>query len=412
MAKIICVITVLSVLLLNSCKTIFKVSPYQSYVKSLKSTGLDITTMGQKWVNIGKSVLSNPNSKLKFPFKEEIFFGQELPAAIAYQIAYKKSSKIKFSISTSGKNGVFLDFFEGIENRKGITNEYLIDTIFTYESDKDQVLMLRLQPQLLINEHVVVEIVEQPKLGFPVKNGNNKDIKSFWGVDREGGARKHEGVDIFNKRGTPILAVADGTVNRVQTTNLGGKVVWQRLGLMGPSIYYAHLDSQLVVEGQKIIKGAVLGLMGNTGNANTTSPHLHFGIYTADGAIDPIDYIFKTDTIPGKVKPESKYLGKELMLNGKDEILPVKVLAVSTNNITYQHHSTEIIRKENLNINKQKLKFLVNPDATYILETPAIEAVPIGKFNANDFYSVLGYVNGFLYLEQKEIKGWVSRKTN
>ncbi len=366
--------------------------------------------MGQKWMNIGESVLSNPNSELKFPFKEEIFFRQDAPAAIAYQIAYQKSKKIKISISTSGKNGIFLDFFEGIENRKSITSEYLTDTTLIYESDKDQVLLLRLQPQLLINEHVIVEIVEQPKLGFPVKNGNNKDIKSFWGVDREGGARKHEGVDIFNKRGKPILAVADGTINRVKITNLGGKVVWQRLGLMGPSIYYAHLDSQLVTEGQKVKKGEVLGLMGNTGNAISTSPHLHFGIYTSGGAINPLDYIFKTDTIPGKVKPENKYLGKEIMIKDKGGVLPVTLLAVSTNNITYQDYSTKIIQKESLDINRQKIKMSADPDAVYLFESPDKEATPIGRFSPSKSYAVLGYKIDFLYLEQNDVKGWVSKK--
>lgn len=410
MTKIGLYISVLSILLFASCKTIFKTSPYQSYVQSLKNTGLDVTSMGKQWISVGESVLNNPNTQIKFPFKEEIFFRQEKPAAVAYQIAYKKSSKIKFSINTSDQHGVFLDFFESQENKKSILSEYLKDTTFTYENNSDQVIVLRLQPHLLINEHVTVEIVEQPKLAFPVQNGKNNDIKSFWGVDREDGARKHEGVDIFNKRGTPILAVEDGTIDRVQTTNLGGKVVWQRLGLMGPSIYYAHLDSQLVSDGQKVSKGEVLGLMGNTGNAISTSPHLHFGIYTSGGAIDPIAYIQIKDTIPGKVKIESKYLGKELMVKEKEGILPVHILAVSTNSITYQDYTYEVNQKENLNINNQKIRLVANTDAAYLLDSPKSEAVPIAKFEPKESYLVLGSLNSFIYLEQKNIKGWVLAK--
>lgn len=195
-----------------------------------------------------------------------------------------------------------MDFFENLDDRKRILSVFVKDTTFTYQNNDDQILMLRLQPHLLINEHVTVEIAEQSKFVFPVKSGKNSDIKSFWGVARDGGARKHEGVDIFKKRGTPILAVADGVVNRVQVTSLSGKVVWQRLGFAGPSIYYAHLDSQLVSEGQKVKKGEVLGLMGNTGNAISTSPHLHFGIYTSGGAIDPLDYIFYKGYGAGKDK--------------------------------------------------------------------------------------------------------------
>ncbi|MFC5283899.1 M23 family metallopeptidase [Pedobacter alpinus] len=410
MTKNICYIIVLSLLFITSCKTIFKISPYQSYVESLKSTGLNTTNMGQKWTKVGDSVLSNPNNGLSFPFKEEIFFREEAPAAIAYQISYQKSKKIKISISTSNKNGVFLDFFEGIENRKNITSKHLKDTILVYESDKDQVLLLRLQPQLLINEHVIVEILEQPKLGFPVKNGKNNDIKSFWGMDRDGGERKHEGVDIFNKRGTPIIAVEDGVVSRVQITNLGGKVVWQRLGFAGPSIYYAHLDSQTVSEGQKVKKGEVLGLMGNTGNARTTSPHLHFGIYTSSGAIDPLNYIFKKDSVPGKLKADSKYLGKEIMLTENDQVLPVKILAISTSSVTYQDIEGNVSRNEVLNIYNKKIKRPANPSSAYLLEKPAADGVAIGKFDPTEYYAVLGFKNSFVYLEQNNVRGWVAAK--
>ena len=59
------------------------------------------------------------------------------------------------------------------------------------------------------------------------------------------------------------------------------------------SVYYAHLDEQLVSQGQRVKKGDTLGLVGNTGNAKHTPPHLHFGIYTYNGAIDPLPFINK-----------------------------------------------------------------------------------------------------------------------
>lgn len=410
MKKVTYLLLILSFTMLHSCKTIFKTLPYQSYKQSLKTTGLDATNMGQQWLKAGESVIINPNNQLKMPYKEEIFFREEQPSAIAYQILHKESSKLKFKITTSNKNGVFLDFFEGQENPKNIVSAYLKDTAFVYENNQDQVLILRLQPQLLTNEHVTVEIIEEPKFGFPVKNGKNNDIKSFWGMDRDGGERKHEGVDIFNKRGTPILAVEDGTISRVQITNLGGKVVWQRLGFAGPSIYYAHLDSQTVSEGQKVKKGEVLGLMGNTGNAITTSPHLHFGIYTSGGAVDPLNYISKKDSIPAKFVADSKYLGKELMLAEKDQVLPVKILAISTNNVTYQGYEGSVNRNEALNIYNKKIKQTANPSSAYLLEKPEVEAVATGKFDATKKYAVLGFKDSFVYLEQNNVRGWVAAK--
>ena len=58
----------------------------------------------------------------------------------------------------------------------------------------------------------------------------------------------------------------------------------------GRSFYYAHLDSQLVRRGQRVQPGDTVGLVGNTGNARTTPPHLHFGLYQR-GPVDPYPYL-------------------------------------------------------------------------------------------------------------------------
>jgi murein DD-endopeptidase MepM/ murein hydrolase activator NlpD len=57
-------------------------------------------------------------------------------------------------------------------------------------------------------------------------------------------------------------------------------------------LYYAHLDRHAVSAGQRVRKGEIVGFIGNTGNARTTAPHLHFGIYRrGQGAIDPLYYV-------------------------------------------------------------------------------------------------------------------------
>jgi len=88
-------------------------------------------------------------------------------------------------------------------------------------------------------------------------------------------------------------------VTRVQTTGLGGKQVWLR-DAMGHNFYYAHLDSQLVREGQQVAPGDTLGLVGNTGNARTTPPHLHFGIYQR-GPHDPWPFVYEPTARPSRV---------------------------------------------------------------------------------------------------------------
>ncbi len=406
-------IIILLVFVITSCQTIFNISPYESYVKSLESSGIAKSTMGRKWISSGENALLSPNESIKPPFKSEIFFREIAPTAISYQFEYKENSKLTFRINSKGNdnNGVYIDIFENEPNKNRVKNFYVKDTIFIYEANDSKNLILRIQPQLLVNQHVALEIIENPKLAFPVKNGSNKDIQSFWGVDRDGGQRKHEGVDIFNKKGTPILAVEDGTISRVETTSLGGKVVWQRLGLLGQSIYYAHLDSQVVGTGQEVKKGDVLGFMGNTGNAKYTPSHLHFGIYTGSGAIDPLMYIQKRDTIPSKLKLSEKYLGNEVVIKTENAQTPINILSISSGAINYEDYSGKLLNVAQLNINNiVKGKF--KPDATfqYIVDEPISDGIPIAKFNANDTFKILGYVDYYLYIEQNEVKGWVLKE--
>ncbi|WP_082830785.1 M23 family metallopeptidase [Cochleicola gelatinilyticus] len=141
-----------------------------------------------------------------------------------------------------------------------------------------------------------LKIYTQPTYGFPVSGAGNKNIQSFWADPRDGGSRSHEGVDIFAKRGTPVVAITDGRVSSTGDRGLGGKQVWLRDGLFGKTMYYAHLDSIATTTGKRVKQGDTLGFVGNTGNARTTAPHLHFGIYkTASGAINPLPYIKRTD---------------------------------------------------------------------------------------------------------------------
>ncbi|MGB3608012.1 M23 family metallopeptidase [Psychroserpens sp.] len=131
----------------------------------------------------------------------------------------------------------------------------------------------------------------EPSFNFPVSGKDNAAIQSFWGAARGGGTRSHKGIDIFAKRGTPAVASTDGFISNTGNRGLGGKQVWLRDGIFGQSLYYAHLDSIAVSAGSRVKRGDTLGYVGNTGNARTTSPHLHFGIYTRSGAVDPLPFV-------------------------------------------------------------------------------------------------------------------------
>jgi murein DD-endopeptidase MepM/ murein hydrolase activator NlpD len=152
---------------------------------------------------------------------------------------------------------------------------------------------VRIQPQLATAGAYSVRIAAQPLLAFPMQGSSLRAIQSGFGVERDGGRRAHRGVDIFAPRGTTALAAADGWIMRVATTKVGGNVVWMQPMFDGMRLYYAHLDTQLVVPGQFVRAGEPIGTVGNTGNAITTPPHLHFGVYWRQrgGARDPSAFL-------------------------------------------------------------------------------------------------------------------------
>lgn len=133
---------------------------------------------------------------------------------------------------------------------------------------------------------------------FPVEGRDAGAIRSEWG-DPRGGGRRHEGVDIFAPRGTPVLAATDGVIVSVRHTPIGGKVIWMRPDGEDLELYYAHLDRQDVRPGERVRAGDRIGLVGNTGNARGTSPHLHFGVYRNGGrvAINPDSWLARTSPV-------------------------------------------------------------------------------------------------------------------
>jgi len=165
----------------------------------------------------------------------------------------------------------------------------------------------------------------------PVKGASNKSIGSFYGDPRDAGKRKHEGIDIFAPKGTPVLAPADGVVAQVGNSKLGGKTVWMNDVKRGHSYYFAHLDSQMVRTGKKVKQGDVLGTVGNTGNAKYTPSHLHFGVYQRTSK-DPIAYIRTMEKLVNEITPDTLFQSLVFRVNKKHVALhsgPSKKLATS-----------------------------------------------------------------------------------
>ncbi|HVR44829.1 MAG TPA: M23 family metallopeptidase [Thermoanaerobaculia bacterium] len=123
---------------------------------------------------------------------------------------------------------------------------------------------------------------------LPVANLHPRTLSDSWGAPRDGGRRRHRGIDIFAPRGTPIVAVADGVVTYIGNQPKGGRCLWLATET-GLSFYYAHLDRWApgLYEGMSVRQGVTLGFVGNTGNALTTPPHLHFSVVDGDDSVNP-----------------------------------------------------------------------------------------------------------------------------
>lgn len=160
-----------------------------------------------------------------------------------------------------------------------------------FESEKAGLYKVVFQPEIEANTPFSISVTKSPAYLFPVMGGKNVDIGSYYGDMRDGGKRNHQGVDIFAKKGTPVVAAINGSIGFTGEKGLGGKQVWLRDPKRRQSLYYAHLDS-IKPNIDRVKQGDTLGFVGNTGNARTTPSHLHFGIYTQGGAIDPIGYVY------------------------------------------------------------------------------------------------------------------------
>lgn len=125
---------------------------------------------------------------------------------------------------------------------------------------------------------------------FPIVGG--AAFSNDWGGPRPGG-RSHQGIDLFATAGTPVVAISDGTLFRVGWNRVGGWRFWLR-DRWGNEFYHAHLSAfaPAAREGAVVKAGTVIAFVGNTGDARTTPPHVHFEIHPGGGGpIPPFAYV-------------------------------------------------------------------------------------------------------------------------
>jgi murein DD-endopeptidase MepM/ murein hydrolase activator NlpD len=266
-------------------------NPHHAYLQSLQRSGIAETTLGRAWRDASARAIQSPQ-RTALPARHTAVFGSGSPHAAGFRVTLKRGQRVDVTatVEAATPTQAFVDVFspdQDVPQHRGGGFRGI-----DYEAERDGDVIVRVQPELLRDGRLDISLRAAPSLRFPVANARARDLQSVFGDPRDAGNRRHEGVDIFATRGTPVVAATSGLVTRVNRTGIGGNVVWVWDPSRGLMFYYAHLDEQHVTAGTRVSSGDVLGTVGNTGNARSTAPHLHFGIYQrGSGAIDPYWFI-------------------------------------------------------------------------------------------------------------------------
>ena len=291
-------------------------TPREDYDAALDAAGLGASIAVRDWRAAGLRARDSALA-LSAPFREAGYLAPDRADARGYLIQVRRGQRLsaRFAVRGARAARLFADLYE-VPEVGAAAFEHLASADsgmaeIGHEIRRDGAVVLVLQPELLSGGRYEIEVALEPTLSFPVSGHDAEAIQSRFGADRDAGRRRHEGVDIFAPRGTPVVAAAAGLATWVGTNELGGKVVMVRDRGRGEGHYYAHLDTQLVTEGTIVSIGDMLGRVGNTGNARTTPPHLHFGIYARGrGAIDPVPYLVPPDSVAGPPSADLEQLGE------------------------------------------------------------------------------------------------------
>lgn len=402
---------------------------HEKYGDRLTDAGLRQSQLGNLWFTAASNSLQQPVS-ITLPYKETGYFATDKPSAAGYAFNLRRGEQLQLSVVVTPVSGVqfFTELWQATEmpgSYKLLTAADTITRQIKYEAETDGRYIIRLQPELLHGVEYTVSLITAPSLAYPVSEIGKPRLISPWGVGRDGGARSHEGIDIGAPRGTPLLAVANGYVNRVGENNLGGKVVFLRPANMNYSVYYAHLDKQIAVEGQQVRTGDTIGLVGNTGNARTTAPHLHFGIYTNGGAIDPLPFIIRDRTGPASISASLGIL--DIQVRSQANVFLYETPSLKSDNKTkVSDQSLRIIAATGnmykvvlpsgrygfvnaRDITAKPLRKLIVKDSTRLLDEPIVGAAAKATITNGSEVTIIGTHENYYQVRYKTIDAWISK---
>ncbi len=390
-----------------------KKTPHAAYLAALQDMGLTATAMGKLWQQAAVNSLAQPIG-VGIPYKETGYFEPSNPRAVGYQVRAKRGEQLIVQLSTQPAGGSLL-FAELWRIRLNQPPQLLVaaDTLqssinYTVEQEGD--FIIRLQPELLQGIGYTLTISTGPSLAFPLHKNDKPRVISVWGVDRDAGARRHEGIDILVKKRTPAIAAAAGVISSAGENTLGGKVIFLRPDAMNMQLYYAHLDTQWVQAGNRVRVGDTLGLTGNTGNAKNTISHLHFGIYADGGAKDPLPYIQTDRPVAPPISADTAFLNRYARVQQTDSIAAGSVAKIIS--ATGNRYQLELPngRRQFAGMNKVSLqpKPIQLPQAAVALfDRPAPMSAIKTTITPGATVMLLGYYTDYAFISWNNSTGWI-----
>lgn len=404
-------------------------SPHERYADGLRSAALADTALARDWLAAAERALAQPLA-VTLPMRESGYFGADRPSAAGYRLELQRGRRLAVEVTFDSVETakLFVDVFEVRDGAAPKRIASLTEGLtLTMDVPRDGVYLLRVQAELLRSGRYTLVQRTLASLPFPVSGLTARAVQSEFGADRDAGRRQHEGIDIFATRNTPVLAVVDGTAQS-DTNPLGGNVVWLRDRRERRSFYYAHLTRAAFEGTSAVSAGDVVGYIGNTGNARTTAPHLHFGVYQG-GAIDPLPFLRADDAAPAAITGADRFLSEWVRISSSRASLRAGVardaetraqlnrstLAYVTG-VTESRLRVELPDRSNGYLDRSSAAVADTPlrrqtlrAGEVIREQPLPTAPAIDTIDEPAAVDVLGEFNGFAFIRPASgVTGWVA----
>ncbi len=429
----------LVIVILSSCKEEVVVVPepfrpsnhHEAYQHQLEITGIAETALGKEWIQGSKDALTQPTI-IETPFSEDFYQDDRSIRSVGYRLSALRGHKVTIDLTSElekDETTLFVQVFrvisDSLQQFEHIASNSDTLNYIEFEPQQDDDYIIRFQTEILRGGRFNIKVKSLPALAFPVSGKDKAAIGSLFGVPRDAGRRKHHGIDIFARRHTPIIAPCDGYVKSTKDNELGGKVIWLNDTERQQTIYFAHLQDVYVEEDDQITKGDTIGTVGNSGNAKTTAPHLHFGIYK-NGPIDPYHFVVKPRTRYKRDLAKNEFIGTVARTNSPTQLkvnditrkgpktpLPENQIVhiIGTSGAYYKvelpDNSIGYLTYTEIEKTERRVSRLKITDPKKLYTHPTDQSIVLNTLSQSSEMEILGTHGKYFYVSNDQETGWI-----